>query len=430
MMHRLLIAAPVAAALAFAPGYVDTTSADEGGSAASPDTFVTSWDSVASAAFTAAAIPGSGLGPPEGSLIYTYVGIAEYDAVMAVRGDYQPFAVHESAPTGTSAEAAVAAAAHRVLVHYLPTQTAMLDTAYATSLATIADSQGRSEGVDLGERVSTALIALRADDGFRAPATYTAPNPPTPGVWLPTAPTPAVGTYLPAMHPFTLTSPDQFRVAGPPALSSKQWAADYNESKEMGSATSTVRTPEQTETALFWAEAPVQQVHGAFRRFISDHRLDIVDAARFMAMETVTIADAFIGCFDSKYHFAFWRPITAIRAGDTDGNDATVADAGWTPLLRTPNHPEYPSAHSCATPVAGLVMARFLGTDEIDMTMPSLRGAEHDRVFTTPTSLGADVRNGRVWGGIHFRSAVEDGADIAQRTTAYVLAHNFKPVDD
>ncbi len=428
-MHRLLIAAPVAAALAFAPGSVVTTSAD-GGIAASPDTFVTSWDSVGSDAFTAAAIPGSGLGPPEGSLIYTYVGIAEYDAVMAVRREYQPFAVHESAPAGTSAEAAVAAAAHRILVHYLPTQTAMLDTAYATSLATIADSQGKSEGVDLGERVSIALVALRADDGFRAPATYTPPNPPIPGVWLPTAPTPAVGAYLPAMHPFTLRSPDQFRVAGPPALSSKQWAADYNESKEIGSATSTVRTPEQTETALFWAEAPVQQAHGAFRRFISDHRLDIVDATRFMAMETVTIADAFISCFDSKYHFAFWRPITAIRAGDTDGNDATVGDANWTPLLRTPNHPEYPSAHSCATPVVGLVMARFLDTDEIDMTMPSLRGAAHDRFFATPRALAADVRNGRVWGGIHFRSAVRDGADIARRTTAYVFAHNFKPVED
>ena len=149
-----------------------------------------------------------------------------------------------------------------------------------------------------------------------------------------------------------------------------------------------------------------------------------------MAMETVTIADAFISCFDSKYHFAFWRPITAIRAGDTDGNDATVGDTNWTPLLRTPNHPEYPSAHSCATPVVGLVMARFLDTDEIDMTMPSLRGAAHDRFFATPRALAADVRNGRVWGGIHFRSAVRDGADIARRTTAYVFAHNFKPVED
>ena len=159
------------------------------------------------------------------------------------------------------------------------------------------------------------LIALRADDGFRAPVTYTPPNPPVPGVWIPTAATPPVGTYLGLMRPFGVASADQFRPAGPPALDSDRWARDYNEVKELGSSTSTTRTAEQTLAARFWAEPPVQQAHGALRKLVLDHQLNVVDAARFMAMIEVTYADALIACFDAKYHYAFWRPVTAIRAG-------------------------------------------------------------------------------------------------------------------
>jgi hypothetical protein len=172
----------------------------------------------------------------------------------------------------------------------------------------------------------------------------------------------------------------------------------------------------------------VQQARGSFRRFVGDHGLDVVQAARFLAMVSVTYADAFIACFEAKYHFAFWRPVTAIRAGDTDGNPATVGDPAWTPLLpATPNHPEYPSAHSCITPASGLVAARFLGTRRIGFTVPSLTGLG-DRTFATPADLATEVQNARVYGGIHFRSAVEDGAVIAERTARYVLARHFRPV--
>jgi hypothetical protein len=174
----------------------------------------------------------------------------------------------------------------------------------------------------------------------------------------------------------------------------------------------------------------VQQGHNALRRFVGEHDLDVGDAARFMAMVSVTFADAQIACYDAKYHYAFWRPITAIRAGDTDGNDATVGDAAWSPLLpATPNHPDYPSAHSCITPTVGLVIARFLGTGQIDLTIPSLTGLG-DRHYATATALTDDVSNARIWGGIHFRSAVEDGTDIARRTAHYMLAHEFRPVGD
>ena len=177
--------------------------------------------------------------------------------------------------------------------------------------------------------------------------------------------------------------------------------------------------------ARFWAEAPVQQARGSFRAFVVEHDLDVVEAARFMGMVSVTYADALIACFEAKYHYAFWRPITAVPAGDTDGNDATVGDPTWLPLLPgTPNHPEYPSAHSCITPAGGRVIARFLGTQQIDFLVPSLTGLG-DRRFATAHDLEYEVSNARIWGGIHYRTAVDDGAAIARRVANHVLAHHF-----
>ena len=227
------------------------------------------------------------------------------------------------------------------------------------------------------------------------------------------------------MDPFSLRSADQFRPGGPPPLDSTRWARDYDEVKEIGSAASSTRTADQTLAARFWGEAPVQQARGSFRRFVLDHQLDIVDAARFNAMWSVTYADALIACFDAKYTYAFWRPITAIRAGATDGNDATAGDPAWAMLLAgTPNHPEYPSAHACITPAGGRVVARFLGTPRIDFTVPSLTGLG-DRRFADVGDLTYEVGNARIWGGIHFRSAVDDGVKISTHVADWVLAHHF-----
>jgi hypothetical protein len=391
-----------------------------------PDTYVTSWDAIGSQAFTAAA-----LSPAEGHTLFAYVAIAVYDSVMAIEGGYEPFAIDVDAPEGASAQAAVAAAAHRILAHYLPAQApTIVDPAYVVSLATIPDGQPKTDGIAVGESVARRLIVERSDDGFRAPVTYTPPNPPIPGVWLPTATTPPIGVYLGVMRPFSLRSADVFRPGGPPALDTKAWARDYNEAKDIGSSASTTRTADQTLAARFWAEPPVQQARNSFRRFVGEHELDVVQAARFMAMVSVTYADALIACFDAKYHYAFWRPITAIRAGQTDGNDATVGDPAWSPLLpATPNHPEYPSAHSCITPAGGLVIARFLGTSKIDFTVPSLTGLG-DRHFPRVGDLEYEVGNARIWGGIHFRSAVEDGIDIGRKAAHHVLAHHFHRSSD
>jgi hypothetical protein len=414
------LTAALAASVALAP--VSQTANASGRHGSRADTFVSSWDAVGSEAFTAAALT-----PAEGHVIFGYAGIAVYDAVMAVRRRYEPFAIRASAPRGASPEAAVVAAAHRIYEHYLPAQEAtILDPAYDASLTTIPDGKAKTDGVAAGLRVANALIALRADDGFRADMGYTPPSPARPGEWIPTAPVPPIGTYLGQMQPFALESADQFRPDGPPALGSRRWAREYNEAKQIGSATSTTRKDWQTAAALFWAEAPVQQAHLALRGVITQHQLNVVQAARMMAMASVAYADGIIACYDAKYTYEFWRPITAIRAGDTDGNHETVADPTWTPLLAvTPNHPEYPSAHSCVTPAGTRALAKFLGTRRIDLTMPSLTGlgARH---FDTVGRVTREVGNARIWGGIHFRTAVRDGIRIARQTATEVLDDNFE----
>src|SRR5262245_43270673 len=394
-----LIAAALSTAVAIGLSGTAAASRAHAQPASAPDTYVNYWDGVANQAFTAAAVP-----PPDGSVISAYLGIAVYDSVMAIEGGYEPFAVDVDAPKGASPEAAVVAAAHAILVHYLPAQQqTILDPAYDQSLGTIHDGQAKEDGLATGDYVARVFMRERADDGFRAPVAYNPPTPPLPGVWIPTAPSPPLGAYMPNMTPLSLRRPSQFRPGGPPLLASRRWARDYNEVKEIGSQTSTTRTPEQTLAARFWGEPPIQQAHGSYRRFITDHGLDIVDASRFMGEITVVAADALIACFDAKYRYAFWRPITAIRAGDTDGNPDTVADPNWVQLLPgVPNHPEYPSAHSCLTPATGRVIAKFLGRRNIDFTIPSLTGLG-DRHFDRVSDLDYEVTNARIWGGIHYR---------------------------
>lgn len=414
----LILAAPLTLAPSAGAGSATTS----GRHHAPTDTYVRAWDEVGTQAFTAAALT-----PAEGHVLFGYAGIAVYDAVMAVRREYEPFAIRARAPRGASAEAAVVAAAHRIYEHYLTAQEpTILDPAYDASLATIPDGPAKTDGVAVGLRVANALIALRADDGFRADVGYTPPNPALPGDWVPTAATPPIGTYLGHMRPLALESADQFRPDGPPALGSWRYARDLNEVKEIGSRTSTTRKSWQTTAALFWAEPPVQQAHLALRGVIAQRELDVVQAARMMAMVSVAYADGIIACFDAKYLYEFWRPITAIRAADLDGNDATVVDPAWMHLLAaTPNHPDYPSAHSCITPAGGEALAEFLGTRRIDLSMPSLTGLG-TRHFATVRDLTREVGEARIWGGIHFRTAVEDGIRIAQQTADEVLDDNFE----
>lgn len=223
------------------------------------------------------------------------------------------------------------------------------------------------------------------------------------------------------MRPFALRSPSQFRPPAPPALTSSRWAAAYDETRVLGSATSTARTAAQTETARFWADPPFAQNQRALRAYTQARGMSTVHTARLFALADTAAADALIACWDAKHHFVFWRPFSAIPAGDTDGNPATPADPAWQPLLGTPNHPEYPSAHGCSTTAMFTVVARLTGTQRIDIDLDStLTGTTHH--FATLGQLIREVGDARVWGGLHWRFSTEAGIHLGRQVARVVLA--------
>ena len=356
-----------------------------------------------------------------------YVHVAIYDVVVALRGGYQPFAVTlESVSAGASVDSAIAAAAHRVLLTLFPLDQVYLDNRYSAALSAIPDGQAKSDGTLVGEEVATQLLASRAGDGWNAPVTYTPGS--GPGVWQPTAPTPPIAPWLAGMRPFTFDSASQFRAEPPPSLGSAQWAEDYNEVQRLGSLTSGERTPAQTETGRFYGEHAGIQYARIFRNFADDRGLSLEDNARLFAALYVTSADAVIACFDSKYTYSFWRPITAIRAGDTDGNDATVGDPSWTPLLPTPNHPEYPSAHGCFTASIATALADFFGTKKVPITLTSAL-TNTARSFDSTDDMIHEIIDARVWAGIHYRTSVVHGAVIGRQVAHWVSKHYFLPTN-
>src|SRR6516225_11873223 len=292
---------------------------------------------------------------------FAYVHLAVYDAVNAIDHRFQPYLFTTNPPAGANKDAAAVAAAHRVLVHYFPSDQASLDAQYASSLAAIPDTPANiSAGVTVGEASAQTMIAARVNDGLLANVPY---NPPVgPGYWLPTPPAYApipLTPWLGQMVPFTMTSAAQFLPdEGPSALNSQEWIDDYNQVKTLGALNSTVRTPQQTEIGLFWTEHTGKQYARAFRNLATQQGLGTLDTARLMAMLWAGYADAGIGCWNAKFTFSFWRPVTAIQAGG--GNPALVADPNWLPLTNTPRHPQYSTPHGCETGSVITLPARYL----------------------------------------------------------------------
>lgn len=361
-----------------------------------------------------------------------YVQAAVFDAVDAVDGGYQPYVGQLRAHGTTDVDAAVAAAAHRILVTQFPTQQSALDNSYATSLANVTDGPAKTRGIALGEHAATDVQQARAHDGFQANVPYTFGS--GPGVWiLPTdnpATTPAT-PWAAKMTPFIMNVASQYRPGPPPALTSAAYTASYNETKDYGSATSTVRTPEQTDIALFWGRGrPDAQYNSGIRDLITTHNLNRVQAARALALTNLVAADAFIACFDGKYTYSAWRPYTAIRAGDTDGNPDTVADPAWTPLVRTPNHPEYPANHACVTTSFATTVDNLLGPAHFSVTIPGTPASTELRHYTSSSQLITEIANARIWDGVHFRYSTDAGTTIGRSVAHYDNQHALQPDDD
>jgi hypothetical protein len=384
---------------------------------------ITDWDEKALVVVTPMASLG-GTSPYMAQRMMGIVHAAMFDAVNSIERRYRPYLVQLPADPTTSKEAAAAAAAAAVLATIDPTTADKMKVTIATYLASIPDGLAKSDGVKLGEAVAARVVAARINDGSDAPDDY---RPRTaPGVYVPTAIT--LSSMWPNMKPFAIATPSQFRPVPPILLESKEWATDYNELKDYGGRDSAKRTAQQTEIARFWLVGPPVAYHPFARELVIAKQMSVVDSARFMTLVAVGINDAIIAVLDAKYHYNFWRPITAIRNGDTDGNPATDREATWQPIADTPMHPEYPCSHCAqAGAVAGVVKA-VLGTEdipEIAMTSPTAPGVT--RRWTNMTAFTDEVANARIWAGFHYRFSTRVGTDMGHQIGESVVKSVMQP---
>jgi len=369
----------------------------------------------------------------DGMVYMSYVQAAVYDAVTKLEGRYEPY--HDfsvAVAPGASVQAAVAAAARTTLDYYLPDQQAAVDAKYNTYLGTLTGNV--AGGVAVGEAAAQDIIALRSGDGLKAATpSYGGIGPILPGQWQ-LQPGQAVQTpWLATMRPFLLDRASQFRAEPPPSLTSHRYAKDLNETEAYGALNSTVRTPEQTAIAYFWVGNNINQYNQTMQNVVAQHDMDLADAAHLFAMGELVTTDAGIACFDSKFFYQAWRPITAIRNADKDGNPDTTADPSWQSLLPVPGHPEYPSQHGCFTAGFSDALAAALHTRHLDVTMPggqngltTLTTTQH---FNTVDEIQKQVVDARVWLGFHFRNSVEQGNKIGNDVAKWELKRYFKPVD-
>jgi hypothetical protein len=390
---------------------------------------VTDWNSIAITAARASKAPGSAT--PGGASVYVaYMQLAVYNAVNAIDRKFEPYKYWVAAPTGADADAAAVEAAYRTLLAFLPDQQTYLSTQYVSSMAVIPSGPAKTNGQMVGQASAAALIALRAGDGLGAKVPYSYPSSPVPGVWILTPGATAPQTpWLGQMRPFTFDDPAKFLPNEPPPnLMSETWAHDYNQTKTLGAVNSPVRTAKQTETGLFWTDHTTAQYGRLLRATAIQHNLSLEDTARLLAMAYVAEADSIIGCYNAKYHFSFWRPVTAIQNGDIDSNPATVADPTWLPLATTPAHPEYPSAHACLTGALGELLKSYFGTSSVNLSIDStVTGTTH--TFTNVNDWQNEVQNARIYVGFHYNHSVVQGTLLGHKVADNVVANYFKPLN-
>ncbi len=395
---------------------------------------VTDWNQISEKAVKTAGAP-----PPVAALDFAIVHLAIYDAVESIDQRYEPYHAFVPGATG-SLSAAAAKAGHDVLVGLFPLQKLTLDVEYANFLATNGIDPF-DPGIAVGAQAAADMLALRSNDG-RFPV-----NPPpflgstAIGQWRPTPSllpgpppsfAPGLTPWVASVKPFTMSNNSQFRVDPPPDLTSDVWTEDYNEVMTVGSLFSTTRTPEQTEIGYFWADSGPVLWQNALRYISRTYLNDIGDSARMYALAETALADAQISCWESKYFYNFWRPITAIRLGDQDGNPATEVDPDWQPLINTPNFPEYPSGHASTSGAISHVLGLFFGSDELNfqMTTTNPHALQKTRYFTRFSQAEDEVINARVYVGIHYRNTDRVSRTQGLRVADWVFKNYFRPIGD
>jgi VCPO second helical-bundle domain len=360
----------------------------------------------------------SKLGTPPAIRVMALVQTAVNDAVRS--------ATPQPGTQPASVEAAVAAANRAVLVKLLPNQQAMIDAAYQAAVTSIPEGADKAAGIAAGERAAAAVLAKRTGDVI-APESYRPHT--TPGAYVPTAA--AAAPQWSQRTPWLMSSAAQFRAGPPPALSSDAWARDYNEVRELGSRTSTKRTVEQTEVARFWEYSLPAIYFGAIRSVATQPDRDVARNARLLAASAQAMDDAMIAVFDAKYAYNFWRPATAIRNGDIDGNDSTTREPTWAPLIEAPMHPEYPSAHATLAAAVGTVLKVEIGSGAkpvIATSSPTAKGATHR--WGNVDDFIREVAESRIYAGIHYRGSTEAGTAMGKQIGALVADRVLQPAID
>ena len=393
---------------------------------------VTDWNTIASTTI----VTNGGISPGASSVFFTYSSLAVYDAVNSITGQYQPFYYRIAGPTNASTGAAAVAAAHRVLVNYFPAQQTALDSQFATSLAGVSDGGDKTAGVAVGEAAAMAIISARTGDGLEANITYIPGS--GPGAWIPTPPAYAapVTPWLGQMRPFTMKAAADFLPDGPEALTSEDWKRDYNLTRLYGGTDSTVRSAAETEIGVFYTEHTGQQYARMFNTLATTNNLGVQDSARMMATLWTGYADAAIGCFNAKYKFGFWRPVTAIPIGGGATGmfvspTGLIADPAWVPSGgATPGHPEYPAAHGCITGSVSTLIADFFGTTRVNIAIDSeaFTDSVHQHAFTDTRDLMDEVFWARIYAGFHFYHSLEVGRQLGESVAGQVVRNHFHQV--
>jgi hypothetical protein len=360
--------------------------------------------------------------PPPNARGMAILHVAMFEAVNAIEGRYAPYRLKLVADRSTSKEAAAAAAAHAVLLALHPDKRVDLDAALTASLAAIADGESRTKGLVLGKTAAAEILAWRAGDKSDAPEAY---RPHTAaGVYVPTM-VPVSSVYG-AVTPWVMENGSQFRPAPPPALDSETWTKDLNEIREMGGRASTKRSAEQTNIGRFWFVTGPQAWNPIVRQLATKKSLDVVDCARVFALVAMATNDAFIAVFDAKYHYNFWRPITAIRSADLTGNPKTPADPSWVPLGDTPMHPEYPCAHCITSAAAGAVLQAVFGNVIPEVSMTSATAPGVVRTWTQVQDYVREVSAARVYAGFHYRFSAQAAEDMGRRIGELAVASTLR----
>jgi hypothetical protein len=381
------------------------------------------------------AVRANSMSPLPVTRVTAAMNTAMYDAVNSIARTHEPYHVNMTAVPGTSREAAAAQAAHTVLSALIPASKAMYDTALANSLSSVPDGPGKTAGITLGNAVGAAILTLRANDGASAVVPYTPGS--DPGDWRPTPPAnlAAAAPQWGSITPWAMSSSTQFRNPdGPPALNSAEYTAAFNEVKAIGSATSATRTLDQSNIAQFWVGPTGTSTPPGFWNKIAQtvgesQGNTLEENARLFALVGIAQADATISCWENKYHYDHWRPVTAIRAAETDGNPDTAADENWSTFITTPNHPSYSSGHSTVSGASGAVLAALFG-DNITFTLSTEGFVVPDRTFTSFSQASQEAADSRLYAGIHWRYDNEDGLALGRALGKYVFDTQLRPIPE